>query len=258
MPARAARRARRAASKRPHGGPNCVYVAYARCAWTSAWPRIAEDNVLIATRLPHALIAALLACLLIAPSAFADGDPASDTLLGQNVFYPYSPTATSAQRTLNAETAAAKKAGFPLKVALIQAPTDLGVIPSLFAKPQQYADFLDQEISFKGKQLLLVVMANGYGTEGLPPAATKAAAALRPPSGKTSTELAQAAIGAVAKLASAAGHPIKGVPGVPSSSTSTGSGSSTTPILIGLIVAAVLVAAGLVVLRRRQAVRPAG
>jgi hypothetical protein len=211
----------------------------------------------IATRLPHALIAALLVTLLFAAAAFADGDPASDTLLGQNVFYPYSPTAVSAQRTLNAETAAAKKAGVPIKVALIQAPTDLGVIPSLFGKPQQYADFLDQEISFKGKQLLLVVMANGYGTEGLPPAATKAAAALKPPAGKSSTDLAQAAIVAVDKLAAAAGHPIKGVPGIPGSS-SAGGGSSTTPIVIGLIVAALLVTGAVLVLRRRQAVRPAG
>jgi hypothetical protein len=211
----------------------------------------------IATRLPHALIAALLATLLFAAAAVADGDPASDTLLGQNVFYPYSPTAVSAQRTLNAETAAAKKAGVPIKVALIQAPTDLGVIPSLFGKPQQYADFLDQEISFKGKQLLLVVMANGYGTEGLPPAATRAAAALKPPAGKSSTDLAQAAIVAVDKLADAAGHPIKGVPGLPGSS-SAGGGSSTTPIVIGLIVAALLVTGAVLVLRRRQAVRPAG
>jgi hypothetical protein len=211
----------------------------------------------IATRLPHALIAALLATLLFAAAAVADGDPASDTLLGQNVFYPYSPTAVSAQRTLNAETAAAKKAGVPIKVALIQAPTDLGVIPSLFGKPQQYADFLDQEISFKGKQLLLVVMANGYGTEGLPPAATRAAAALKPPAGKSSTDLAQAAIVAVDKLADAAGHPIKGVPGLPGSS-SAGGGSSTTPIVIGLIVAALLVTGAVLVLRHRQAVRPAG
>jgi hypothetical protein len=217
----------------------------------------------IATRLPHALLATLLASLvfasLLCPArAFADGDPASDTLLGLNVFYPYSPTAVPAQRTLNAETAAAKKAGFPIKVALIQAPTDLGVIPSLFGKPQKYADFLDQEISFQGKQRLLVVMANGYGTQGLPAPAVKAAAGLRPPAGKSSTDLAQAAIVAVAKLAEASGHPIKGVKGVPGGSSSGSGSSSTTPILIGLIVAAVLVAAALLVLRRRQAVGPAG
>ena len=70
------------------------------------------------------------------------------------------------QPTLNAETAAAKRAGFPIKVALIASPVDLGVIPDLFGKPQQYADFLDQEISFQGKQPLLVVMAAGYGVAG--------------------------------------------------------------------------------------------
>ncbi|HEY4824231.1 MAG TPA: LPXTG cell wall anchor domain-containing protein [Solirubrobacteraceae bacterium] len=257
-PAHAVRRARHAASTPPHGGPSCVDVACGRCAWTSAGPRVAEDNVLIAARLPHALIATLLACLIVAASAVADGDPASDTLLGQSVFYPYAPTAVSAQRTLNAETAATKKAGFPIKVALIQAPTDLGVIPSLFAKPQQYADFLDQEISFQGKQKLLVVMPNGYGTQGLPTASTKAVAVLKPPAGKTSTDLAQAAIGAVAKLSEASGHPIKGVAGIPGDSTSSGGSSSSTPILIGLIVAAVLVAGALLLLRRRQDVRPAG
>ena len=74
--------------------------------------------------------------LLIAPAALADGDPASDTLLGENVFYPYSPTVpATVQKSLNSETAVAAKAGFPIKVALIASPIDLGVIPSLFGKP---------------------------------------------------------------------------------------------------------------------------
>jgi hypothetical protein len=51
-------------------------------------------------------------------------------------------------------------------VALIASPLDLRVIPSLYGKPQQYADFLDQEISFAGKQRLLVVMPDGYVTQG--------------------------------------------------------------------------------------------
>ncbi len=211
----------------------------------------------MATRVARIALA-LLICGLLAPAgAFADGDPASDTLLGQNVFYPYAPpVSASVQRTLDAETAATKKAGFPIKVALIAAPTDLGVIPSLFGKPQQYADFLDQEISFVGKQHLLVVMSNGYGTEGFTGPGKLAAAGLKPPAGKTSTELAQAAVVAVDKLAAASGHPIKGVPGVPGNSSGGGS-SSTTPILIGLIAAVLVVVAALAVLRRRRVVRPA-
>ena len=198
------------------------------------------------------LLAAMLLVGALAPSwALADGDPASDVLLGQNVYYPYSPAVPRAvQAPLDAETAAAKKAGLPVKVALIASPVDLGVIPELFNKPQDYAKFLDKEISFQGTQPLLVVMPAGYGTQGLSPKAAAAVAALPKPKGKTSTDLALAATTAVAKLAAASGHPIKGAPG--GSSGSSG-GSSTTPLLIGLIVAALFVAGALILLRRRSA-----
>jgi MYXO-CTERM domain-containing protein len=210
----------------------------------------------MATRLASVLTVLVLGGLLVPIGALADGDPASDVLLGENVFYPYTPPVPgSVQKTLNTETAGAKRAGFPIKVALIASPVDLGVIPALFGKPQMYADFLEREISFEGPQPLLVVMAAGYGTQGF--TAKLAAGALRLPAGKTSTDLAQAAIVAVAKLASASGHPINGVPGVPGTSGSGGGGSSSTPIVIGLAAAAVLVAGALIALRRRQAVRPA-
>ncbi|HEY3725974.1 MAG TPA: hypothetical protein VGL51_02295 [Solirubrobacteraceae bacterium] len=205
----------------------------------------------MASRLLSILSAALLAAMLVPAVAAADGDPASDVLLGENVFYPYNPPVPRAvQRTLNAETAAAKRAGFPLKVALIASPIDLGVIPDLFGKPQKYADFLDQEISFQGKQPLLVVMAAGYGLQGVTGPAKLAVRGLSPPNGKTSTDLAQAAITAVAKLSSAAGHDLKGVPGVPGAGG--GSGGSSTPIVIALAAAAILVATALIVLRRRH------
>lgn len=86
------------------------------------------------------------------------------------MFYPNSPpVSTSLQKTLNAETAAAARAHFPIKVALIDSPTDLGAIPSFYDKPQPYAHSLDQEISsIKAKQPLLVVMPDGYGVQALP------------------------------------------------------------------------------------------
>jgi hypothetical protein len=212
----------------------------------------------MAIRLASLLTAALLAVALLPVRATADGDPASDALLGQNVFYPYTPPVTaSTQRTLKAETVAAKKAGFPLKVALIASPVDLGVIPDLFGKPQKYADFLDQEISFQGKQPLLVVMAAGYGVQGVTGPAKLAVGALRPPAGKTSNDLAQAAITAVAKLASASGHDLKAVKGLPGDSGGSGGGSST-PLILALAAAAVLVAAALLVLRRRNPGRTGG
>ncbi len=184
--------------------------------------------------------------------ARADGDPASDVLLGVDVFYPYSPPVAAAlQRTLNTETAAARTAHTPVKVAVIASPVDLGVIPDLFGKPQQYARFLDQEISLKSKQPLLVVMPAGYGSQGLPGKAAGALVALPKPTGRQSNDLAHAAVTAVARIAAAEGHPITGVPGLPRSSSS-GGGSGTT-ILI-LIAAALLSAAALagITLRRRR------
>ena len=198
---------------------------------------------------------AVIAPTLAPALAGADGDPASDTLLGENVFYPYSPSVSaSLQHTLDAATAAARRSGFPIRVALIASPVDLGVIPDLFGQPQKYADFLDQEISFKAKQPLLVVMAAGYGTQGLDAHSQAVVAALPRPAGGSSDQLATAAIHAVATLAAAAGHPLTGVPGVASSAGSGGGGGSgvATILIILSAVVVVLAAAGLIVTRRRR------
>lgn len=200
-----------------------------------------------------AVIASLasIATLTWPATALSDGDPASDVLLAQSVFYPYSPSVSAGlQNTLNAEAAQASRAHFPIKVALIDTPVDLGAIPTLFAKPQQYADFLDEEISFSGsKQRLLVVMPNGYGVQGLGASATDTASTLVRPTGRTSDDLARAAIAAVPKLAAAAGHPI------PSSSgrSDDGDGSDTTALSVGaLVFVAVIASAALIWYRHRQ------
>jgi hypothetical protein len=160
--------------------------------------------------------------------------------------------AMSLQRALNAETAATQRAGLPLKVALIHSPEDLGAIPSVFGKPQAYANFLDREISFNGPQPLLVVMPAGYGVQGLHAPAGTALRTLRPPSGTTSDDLARAALTAVAKLAAADGHPVKVVSGDAGvGAVGGGSGSSAWVIAVAMAVAAVAAAAGLLVLRRR-------
>ncbi len=199
----------------------------------------------------RSLAAALALVALSGTVAWADGDPASDVLLGENVFYPYSPPVTvSIQKSLDAEAAAARTAGFPLKVALIGSPVDLGVIPDLFGKPQKYADFLDQEISFQAKQKLLVVMASGYGVQGVSAAAQRAVASLPRPTGKQSNDLARAAMVAVAAVAKAEGHPLKGVAGLAGS----GGGDSNTALVVILALGAAAVAGALVAvtIRRRR------
>jgi len=208
-----------------------------------------------------AICAAVLTLVAILPAAaLADGDPASDVLLGENVFYPYSPSVSpSLQKSLSATTAGAKRAGFPIKVALIASPVDLGVIPDLFGKPQKYAAFLDQEISFRGKQPLLVVMPAGYGVQGLSPKATSTIATLPKPASGQGNALATAAQSAVMKLAEVSGHPISAASQNGSSSSSSGGGGSSSTLVIILAVAAVLAAGALaaITLRRRRA-GPAG
>lgn len=199
------------------------------------------------------LVAALALLALGGTIALADGDPASDVLLGEDVFYPYSPpVATAIQKSLGAETTAARKAGFPLKVALIGSPVDLGVIPDLFGKPQKYADFLDQEISFQGKQRLLVVMAAGYGAQGVSPAAQAALSSLPKPAGKQSDDLARAATVAVGALAKAAGHPLKGLAPTGDSGAGGNSASTAIVVILGLGAAAVAAALVAVTVRRRR------
>jgi len=197
------------------------------------------------------LSAALMLAAVLAPLAVADGDPASDVLLGENVFYPYSPPVSAAnQKLLNAATAAAARAGFPIKVALIASPVDLGVIPDLFGQPQSYAKFLDQEISFRTKQPLLVVMKDGFGIEGLTPNATAVAATLAKPASGAGNDLAAAALTAVGKLASASGHPIPAASS--SSGGSSSGGGSSTAIVIVLAAAALLAASALATITIRR------
>jgi hypothetical protein len=194
-------------------------------------------------------LVSLLLGLLLAPPALGDADPASDVLLGENVFYPYNPAVTrSLQARLNGIVNAAHKARFPIRVALIATPVDLGAVPTFFGKPRQYAAFLDQEISFGGRVPLLVVMPDGYGSAGLSSGASDAVAALPRPTGATANALARAAVLAVASAAAVAGHSLAG------SGASVTPGSGRRLLFPAAVLAAtcVALAAGILAVRRRR------
>jgi len=109
------------------------------------------------------LLAVALACAA-APAARADGDPASDYLLTQKVFFPYDLKVTKAQEAqFVALVDEANRAGFTLRVALISSSYDLGSIVGLWQKPKTYARFLGAELTYVYKNRLLVVMPNGFG-----------------------------------------------------------------------------------------------
>ncbi|MGA9857930.1 MAG: hypothetical protein WBQ18_08700 [Solirubrobacteraceae bacterium] len=193
---------------------------------------------------------ALCLSLVLPAVAAADGDPASDYLLAQNVYYPFSPPVSGPlQGALNAETATAARSGFPINVAIIEARDDLGAVGLLLGQPQTYASFLEREINFTGEKPLLVVMANGYGVQSLPRASTTAAMRLPPPRGHTSNDLATAALAAVARLAAADGHRI--TPETPGLARAPSPADPSLPIA-SLGAATVFIAGATVYARRRH------
>jgi cytochrome oxidase Cu insertion factor (SCO1/SenC/PrrC family)/thiol-disulfide isomerase/thioredoxin len=115
------------------------------------------------------LLLLLVAVALGAASAFsanarADGDPGSDVLVYQPLFLASdSGISVSEQVRLGDLIHEATKAGFPVRVAIIARPDDLGAVAALWQRPQSYARYLGIELSLAYRGRLLVVMPNGLG-----------------------------------------------------------------------------------------------
>jgi hypothetical protein len=142
--------------------------------------------------------------LFVVRDALADGDPASDYLITQQLFASFKTTFSDSNVTrLRTLLDDSKRQGFPLKVAVIAGRYDLGSVPSLFGKPQRYASFLGQEDYYFFKDELLVVMPQGYGLykhSGVPAGDRAAIAKLPPPSTVAIAPLIAAAERAVVVL----------------------------------------------------------
>jgi hypothetical protein len=109
------------------------------------------------------LVALALFCVL-GGTARADGDPASDYLLGTQVFIPFDLKIPKAsQQELTSLVHDANTSGYTIRVALIGSAYDMGSVTSLWRKPKPYAKFLGTELTFVYKDRLLVVMPNGFG-----------------------------------------------------------------------------------------------
>jgi hypothetical protein len=222
-----------------------------------------------AMRIALCLLACVLAAGAAAPLARADGDPASDYLVSQQVFLSYDAKIPPAlQSKLLAAVASANKNGFPVKVALIWSRYDLGSVPELFGKPKTYARFLDAEDSkcwwggscgsgrFKTTTRLLVVMPNGLGFaqwKHSPAAGYRTLAEIKVT--RTPAGLATAATTAVVKLAAAAGVKVSTSGG--SAPTGQPSGGTSRIEIIAAVVAALLLGAAARLLIRRRAGRSA-
>jgi hypothetical protein len=201
-------------------------------------------------RLP--ILVVLAATLAAPPAALANGDPASDVLLQAKVYFPVQPVSADEAQKLKTVVDAANAKGYAVRVALIADRSDLGTVPNLFGKPQQYAEFLGPEIRFAYRGDLLVVMPGGLGitSTGQTPPPARAIAGMQVEAGGSPDGLAQTAEIAVTRLAKAAGHPLAGA--------KSGGGSGA---LIGIVVAIVLLGAGIggaFWLRRSAPARPPG
>ena len=167
-------------------------------------PLIKHLRALSAPAVTLAIVALVVAAW--PTSALADGDPASDVLVGSPLFLPPDAGVTLHQQSeLGALLAAAAKSGYPLRVAVIASPADLGSVTPLWRQPQGYAGFLGEELSLLYKGTLLVVMPDGFGLYGPGAASSTQRAAL---TGARTASLGQTTIAAVKRLAAAAGHPL--------------------------------------------------
>jgi hypothetical protein len=198
--------------------------------------------------------AGLLAALVMPSAAHADGDPASDVLLLQDVYLPYQPVVpkpVSDALTRTVKQLHAK--GYPLKVAIIASQTDLGAVPQFIGRPGPYAAFLESEIKFNKAKPLLVVMQTGYGTAAIAPNVAAPVAGLPKPKSGNPDALGRAAIDGVLKIAAATGHPLP-APKLPAASSGGGGGGSgTSPaIIFGVPVVLLLIGGALAAMRARQ------
>lgn len=203
-----------------------------------------------------ALIALVLAVLSPA-GAFADGDPASDVLLAQDVYYPYAPKVSNPLKVaLDGLAKRVRADGYPMKVALIEDPSDLGAYPNLFGDVQSYANLLSKEIAFNARPHLLVVMPTGFGGDNLGDKVDGALAGIKVDQEAKSDGLAQAALVAVAKLATANGHttPVPAAARTSLKASHASSSRSTPSVLIygGPVLLALIAVGGLLWVGRRR------
>jgi hypothetical protein len=201
----------------------------------------------------------LLAALATPPAAHADGDPASDVLLLQDVYLPYQPVVPKpVSSALIAIVKQLHKEGYPLKVAVVASQTDLGTVPQFLGRPGPYASFLESEIKFNKAKPLVVVMEAGYGTAAVAPTLASSLTTVPKPTSGSADALGRAAIAAVLKIAAADGHPIA-APKLPKATGGGGGGGGgTSPaIIFGVPVLLLAIGGGLAALRARQTDRTA-
>src|ERR1700733_15615285 len=203
-----------------------------------------------------ALLSVALIAGAVSPVARADGDPGSDVLVYQDLFAGSDAGLSVQQQVqLGDLLKAAAREGFPVRVAIIASPFDLGSVTALWRQPREYARFLGIELSLAYKQRLLVGMPNGFGFNwpGHSPApGYRALAGI--PIGAGGAGLFNATEAAVGKLALAGGVKLPsiahsaGAPAAPGGAAGSATGlpaqKSGVDDVLGIVALALVVIAG--------------
>jgi hypothetical protein len=196
------------------------------------------------------LLVLMIAACTLAGTAHADGDPASDYLVGTLVFFSIDvKLPTAKQQELVSIVRDANRSGYAIRVALIASPYDLGAVTSLWRKPRQYAKFLGAELQFIYKHRLLVVMPNGFGFNwSKHPSSQEDAVLSTVPIGTGAVGMLDSAVAAVQKLAATSGVKVVRTP----AATTGKGGFAHSRVIIVLAVTAVLALAVLLRLALRR------
>jgi hypothetical protein len=167
-------------------------------------------SIMASIRSPRVVLTALLALLSAPAIAFAHGDAASHYLETGSLYPSFAAQPSEAvELQLIGLIDASKRAGYPLKVALIAEESDVIDMPAMLRHPQQYAEYVVAQL--KGARVpvdapLVVVSPSGVGMAG--PQPSGALAGLNVPAGARGDELATVAQAAVRQIAQASGHPL--------------------------------------------------
>jgi hypothetical protein len=190
------------------------------------------------------ILVVALAAGWVPAAAQADGDPASDVLVTQTLFLPWDAGVSAGQQAqLTALLSESEHDGYPLRVALIASPADLGSVTELWHRPQSYADFLGDELSLVYRGTLLVIMPDGFGLYRLNGSLGPEQAALTGlRQAVAGASLGTAALLAVQHVAAAAGHPLSIPRGVRAPTTAAGSPNAIAWIVFAIGAALIAIA----------------
>lgn len=108
-------------------------------------------------------VAVAFAAAAAVPASRADGDPASDELLFQNVYFPAQEPSQASSEALERVASAVYRGGDRVKIAIVYDASDLGSVPSLYGDAPAYARFLGLELGLWYVGPLIVVMPAGFG-----------------------------------------------------------------------------------------------